>query len=111
MIFQKKWNILERKKSNKILKIFYKHLFNEKVLLDRILFAVEDYTNLKKYYQKALNDQFELKLFKDIYPIQDKKNLGVQLKRAIEISLHFFEEFTTYSEEKYSKEYLENQMN
>ena len=99
------------KNENKTLKISYKPIYDKGGILNKVLFVIEDYTNLKNYYQKALNDQLEFVFYKDIYPIKDKAQLGVILKKAIETSFFFFEEFVSYSEERHSRSYLENQMN
>ncbi len=98
------------KNQNKTLKLAYKPIFDKEGILNKVLFVIEDYTNLKNYYQKALNDQLEFTFYKDIHPVEDKESLGIKLKKAIETALYFFEEFVSYSEERHSKNYLEEQM-
>ena len=98
------------KNQDKTLKIVYRPIFDKNGILEKVLFVIEDYTKLKNYYQEALNDQLEFSFYKDIYPIEDKNKLGNKLKKSIETSLYFFEEFVSYSEERYSRSYLEEQM-
>ena len=95
------------KNQDKTLKIVYRPIFDKNGILEKVLFVIEDYTKLKNYYQEALNDQLEFSFYKDIYPIEDKNKLGNKLKKSIETSLYFFEEFVSYSEERYSRSYLE----